>query len=482
MANVAPIDVAYAMWQVEEELARQRNIVVARDYYEGEQAVPLTERQKAYLGFLLKKSRWALNYCKSVVNAPAERMIVSGFTAAEDDDPLALQAWEWWEANRFDGLQGDVHTSTYCDGQYFVFVDWDEDEGRPTWTLHERYTDPQVDGTGYGCKAFYPDDDHRRPCEYITKRWTEQIDGKPEQRLNLYRPDQIERYILRPEVDGGWDLYSPPKKEGKPAEQAVEDWLGTDGKPIGIPIIHFKNKSLKTELWDAIPVQDAINKQALDMLGVCDASGFPILWASGFIPTDDGLPAEPDGSNLLHITPGAMIATDNVDAKLGTIPVADLSPMLEALDSLIIKLAQITDTPISRFQMSRQVAAEGTLKQQEEPLLAKVRDRQVDFGNAWEDVMYMSRRLANTFGGADLDADTVLSTTWEPIETRDDKVYREGLLIEMQMGVPQETLWAKMGYSPEEIAVMRVQRADEMQQESNIGGALLKDFERGGVG
>ena len=479
MAIVAPIELAYAQWLAEEETERQQNIVIARDYYEGEQAVPLTDRQKAYLGFLMKKSRWALNYCKTVVNAPAERMIVSGFTADADEDPFAAQVWEWWEGNRMDGLQGDVHTSAMCDGQYFVFVDWDEDH--PRWTLHERYTDSSVEGTGYGCKAFYPDDDHRRACEYVTKRWTEQINGKPEQRLNVYRPDRIERYILKPTKEGDWQPYSRAAEDGKPAELAVEPWVDGSDAPLGIPIIHFKNKSLKSELWDAIPVQDAINKQALDMLSVCDASGFPILWASGFIPTDDGLPPESDGGNLLQITPGAMVATDNTDAKLGVIPSADLSPMLDALDSMIIKLAQITDTPISRFQMTRQVAAEGTLKQQEEPLLAKIRDRQVDFGNAWEDVMYMSRRLANHLGGADLDETTMLSTEWEPAETRDDKALREGLLIEMQLGVPQEKLWEKMGYSPEEIAEMRAQKADEMQQESNIGGALLRDFERGGV-
>ncbi len=475
MAMVAPIELAYAAWQEKEEKTRQRNIVVARDYYEGEQAVPLSERQKAYLGFLLTKSRWALNYCKTVVNAPAERMIVAGFTAPADDDPFAVKVWEWWEDNRFDGLQGDVHTSTLTDGQFFVFVDWDEDTGLPTWTLHERYTDPSVDGTGYGCKAFYPDGDHRRACEYVTKRWTETIDKKPEQRLNAYYPDRIERYILKANADGDWQPYSDP------IEGALTPWVDGSDAPLGIPIIHFKNKSLKTELWDAIPVQDAINKLALDTLAVCDASGFPILWAAGFIPTDDGLPPRADGGNLLKLTPGAMVATDNADARLSAIQAADLSPMLEALDSLIIKLAQITDTPISRFQMSRQIAAEGTLKQQEEPLLAKVRDRQVDFGNAWEDVMYMSRTLANNFGGADLDEETVLSTEWEPAETRDDKALREGLLIEMQMGVPQEKLWEKMGYSPEEIAAMRAQKADEMQQESNIGGALLRDFERGGV-
>ena len=63
------LSIVYAQYQADEETTRQRNIVSARNYYAGEHAVKLTERQKEFLGFNLGKERFALNYCATVVDA-----------------------------------------------------------------------------------------------------------------------------------------------------------------------------------------------------------------------------------------------------------------------------------------------------------------------------------------------------------------------------------------------------------------------------
>ena len=44
-------ELAYLGWLAGEELTRQKNVQQARDYYAGDHAVPLTDRQAAYLGF-----------------------------------------------------------------------------------------------------------------------------------------------------------------------------------------------------------------------------------------------------------------------------------------------------------------------------------------------------------------------------------------------------------------------------------------------
>jgi len=124
------------------------------------------------------------------------------------------------------------------------------------------------------------------------------------------------------------------------------------------------------------------------------------------------------------------------------------------------------------------VAAEGTLKQQEGPLLAKVRAYQTQIGNGWEDVFTVARTLANA-NGAGLSEDATLETRWEPAETRDDKVEMEKLEIKSRLGVPKEQLWEEMGYDADQIAAMRAMASEELQQTSNIGGQLLRDFERG---
>lgn len=475
-------ELALAAWLADEEKERQRDIVTARKYYDGDHDVHLTDRQEEFLYHQRAgEERFALNYCVSIVKAVYERMLVKGFQS--DDKALSQWAWDMWQRNRMDAHQIGVHRGGVRDGEHFVFVDWDQEKGQPVFIAHPRYTDPTLDGTGFGCKAFYPDDDPSYPMTRASKRWTETVTSEEtgkrvtRSRLTVYYPERVEKYLLatRAGSEAGW---VPFETEG---EAWPLPWVDGQGRPLGIPIIHFYNPGRRSELWDAVPVQDLINKTALDIIATADACGFPIKVAKDFIPTTDGASPATDGSNYLKIFPGCWISNVPATGSVETIPPADITKLMDSLDSWILKLAQITDTPVSRFQLTRQVAAEGTLKQQEAPLLAKVRVRASLFGNAWEDCMYMARRLAN-FYGEGLNEDSELETLWEPAETRDDKAFREAMMLEMQMGVPKEMLWVKLGYSQEDIARMKALAQEEMEQASNIGGELLRAFEGGAGG
>jgi len=489
-------ELAYAAWVADEETTVQENIVIARKYFDGEHKAMLTERQKEFLYHQQPgDERFAVNYCQMIVRAVFERLLVKGFES--DDDTLSEWAWDLWQANRMDEKQTNVHRGAIRDGEYFVFVDWDQENSRPDFIPHPRYTDPEADGTGFGCKAFYPDDDPSYPMERASKRFTEtvKVDGRrvTRQRMTVYYPDRVEKFVMAGAGEMKEATWIPLETEGepwpipwtmggvKPGEYDDNgEWIpNASAEPLGIPIIHFRNGNRRSELWDAVPLQDLINKTALDIIATADAAGFPIRVAEGWTATTNGQPPESDGSNYLKLFPGAFIGTPP-DGKLSVIPAADISNLLASLDSWIVKLAQVTDTPISRFQITRQVAAEGTLKQQEAPLLGKVRYKQTLFGNGWEDCLYMARRLA-LYNSQDV-PDGDLETLWESAETRDDKEFREAMALEMQMGVPKETLWAKLGYDQAEIAKMKAMAGEEMQQTANIGGELLRAFEGGGFG
>ena len=445
-------ELAFAGWQAEEERERQKNIVLVRDYYDGDQHVKLTQRQKDYLGFV-KGGRFAINYCATVVNAVWERLIVAAL--ASKDEIFSETAWDWWQHNRMDEKQDGVHRGAVRDGEYFIIVDLDE-EMQPRFTPHPRYTEPLSGGTGFGCKAHYPNDLTALPMLYASKRWTETAtleDGKREtrQRMTVYYPDQIRKYRQAARTgESGWTEH---KEDEADKGQWPLPWVDAQGKPLGIPVIHFRNPDEKSEIWDAIPPQDAINKTAVDILAAADSAGFPIYIAQGFSSTSDGKPPASDGSNYLELTPGCWLEIkkdDKVDRLEGT----DLSPLLNALDGWITKLAQVTDTPANRFQITRQIAAEGTLKQQEAVLLSKVRVRQVRFGNSWEDVLYMARRLAST-ANAGLNEDAQIEVEWTPAATRDEKEHIETLGLKREkLNVPLEMLWSEAGYSQEDIDAM----------------------------
>lgn len=494
------IELAHASWEAAEEMTRQKNVMQSRNYYDGLHDVKLSQRQMEYLGFKdPSAARFALNYCRVVIDSVVERLLVSGFTttAGEDeDDKLAQWMWETWQQNRMDEKQSNVHRGAEREGEFFVIVDWDEDKARPRFTPHRRYTDPSVDGDGFGCKGHYPDDDPDQEMEYASKRWTEAFyDEKGErrtrQRMNLYYPNRVERWIkagkgrtseatwVEYELDGlSWLL---PWTVGGITPGAYDErkvWQDSGAEPLGIPVVHFKAPEIKSGLWDAIPIQDGINKTALDLLAIADSCGFRIMLTIGFTPTTDGEEPESDGSNYIKLFPGALIYVPE-DGDIKPIEGADLKPLLILLDSLIIKLAQVTDTPISRFQVSRQIAAEGTLKQQEEPLIAKVRARHVIYGNDWEDCFDMARRLAKEKGQI-LNVDAVLNTQWMPAEPRDEKEEIEtiGLKVE-KLGIPLETAWKEAGYTADEIEDMK--ETEEWKSRQAMQGMAL-EMASGGEG
>lgn len=465
---VHPVDMAILEAMVNDMLADHKAIVLARRYHGGDQDVYLDDRMKEFLD-LHSENPFRLNVCKAVVTAVSDELTVVGFDSTEKADatgakPQATWAMEVAQANRLDALQGEVHQAALRDREAFLIVDWDDIQSRPRFTFHQRFTDVGAGGDGQGCWMVYENDDPNQPARCAVKEWTDIQYGTSGQptiitRRTVYYPDRIEKWFY----DGGWRPFIETvvseeedalEEDGASAEWPIP-WVDQNGKPLGIPVIHFKNKNLMPEAWDAIPMQDAINKALIDVLATGDMSAFSLLVALGFFPTTDGQVVKEDGSNLLTIKPGGWVGTikSKNDADVKKIDGTDVTPAMKALIDLIVLTAQITDTPVSRFVVSGQVASSDTLKAQEQPAKKKASNRRVLFGNAWEDVIYMARRLANTFGDAKLAEDVRVSTLWGHSDSLDE------LKQKQELGVPQETIWREMGYSEEQIQAMK--RTDE---------------------
>lgn len=444
---------AFVRWQAEEERARQKAVVTARRYYDGLQDTFMTERMKTFLN-VNDQYEFNLNICRLVVEVIAERLIALGPTTDEGaDGPAPVRAWAeaLWHAVNGEILQESVHESTPRDGEFFVIVDWDAQAGRPRMVPHGRFTDAQVGGDNFGCKAHYPDDNPDLPISYASKRWVEDLgEGRTRQRLNLYYPDRVEKY----EVIGG--QLRPLQDEGDAAWPLP--WVDASGQPLGIPVVHFLNTpDARPEAWDAIGPQKAINKTLIDLVATADSTAFQVLVALGWIPTTDGQPLKADGSNATSIAPGMILGTPKSknDADLKAIPAGDVRPLIELMISLIGWVAVVSSTPAARLSFTRQVAAEGTLKEQNEGLFAKVRKRQKRINAGWVRCFEMARKLANTFGNAGLDEAVAIDMVWEPVQSRDTEDERDEWRAKRELGVPTEQIWSEMGYSLAEIERMK---------------------------
>lgn len=444
------IELSYMEALFKDYIEEQKNIVLARNYHNGQQTVYLTDRVKEFLN-LNVNNKFRLNVCRTIVTTLKDELSVVGFDTNEKPDANDIKkqaewAWETWQANRMDAVQSEVHEAALRDRESFVIVDWDTENERPNFTHNQVFTDPDAEGDGLGCWMKYKNDDPNQTAEFAVKQWTETVtvNGRSVSRMRrtFYFPERIEKWVY----DSGWKHY---EEEGK---AWPIPWVDNNNKPLGIPVIHFKNENMTPEAWDAIPMQDVINKTLLDLLGTADLAAFPFLVAFGFYPTTDGKVLASDKSNQIKLSPMAMLGSTKTpqEASLTKISGEDPTPMMNNLKDLLVLTAIITDTPTSRFIITAQVSSEGSQKESKDALKKKARNRRITFGDAWEDCLTMARKLANRYGAAGLDEEIRFSTMWEvSADLADLEKKRTALQI------PLEQLWLEAGYSPSQIAAMK---------------------------
>lgn len=392
-AGIDIIQLSFLSWLESQESERQSKYAMFRDYYDGDHATALTSRMRKFLE-LTSTQEFNLNMCPIVVDALAERLKVEGF-----DCEAADLLREWWQANRMDAVQAVVHSAAVRDGDTYVLVEWDNEKAMPRFTQENAY-----DGSD-GVHVIYSDERRNEPVVAV-KRWiVTSGQNVRTRRVNLYYPERIEKY-----TDGGsGQSWRPYEEDGQPWPIP---WV-SGGAPLGIPVAHFRNKDQgysygESELEDVLPLQNGLNKSFIDLLAAADTTGFRIYTASGY-----------DGSSV-KVAPGMFLWSTAPDARIGAIEPSDLSGLIALKDSIAADIAKITRTPLSYFQLTGQVAAAGTLKEQRSGLTSKARDRQVVFGNAWEDAMYMAAKLASAFGSGGIDPDAEISTVWADDEKPDE--------------------------------------------------------------
>jgi len=444
------------------EQNREREVLLARRYHSGDQGAQLTERLKQFLneteGFV---DPFRFNVCNNVVTAVSERLSVDAFDC---DDLTALEwAQEFWQSDGLDAKQEEIHEGALRDGEYFGIVDWDQEEERPTVIPQQRYTSVEVGGDGQGCVILYEEDDPNLSPQVGVKYWTEVNSKEIISHRNLYYPDRIEKWVRRNKAE--WEL------------DASIPWTDATDQPLGIAMVHFKNKALRPEASDAWPLQRAINKSLLDLLASSDLTAFRIFVSLGFIPTTDGGPLKPDRSNLLPIEPGQVVGTTLPpnQASFASVEPSELSPLMDLTHQLVLWLATTTNTPVSRFISTKLIASDETLKEQEGPLIARARSRQITYGNAWGKCLKLAAKLQNTFGVGDgriVNEDAVYDPIWADASARSQQERMELLLKKQKLGIPEEQLWREAGYSRQRIkqmlAMKKVEQRDALQQKQEL--------------
>lgn len=455
-------DMAYLDALVKALEADDAIVALARNYHNGIQETYMTERVEEFLNIHDEDIRpFCLNICRTITLAVKDELSVSGFNTSETADASGIKAqakwaWDLWTACRMDAVQSEVHESALSDRETFIIEEWDYKNNRPRFIHNYRYTAVEDGGDGQGVWMIYKNDDVNQEPVCAVKEWLQTSIDKTGRtssqiRRTIYFPDRIEKWIQTASKNWEHAVDQVDKESGEPAEPWPIPWKDKAGKALGIPVIHFHNVGMMPEAWDAISIQDAVNKTLVDILASNDLTAFQMLVALGWFPTTDGEPPKADRSNLLKVGPGQFFGTKDPNGKVEVIKGQDPTGLIAALQDLIVMAAQVTGTPTSRFTTTKLIAAAETLKTQDQQLKKKAQDRRVLFGDAWEECMVIARRLTNHFSKGEplLDETVTFFAVWLNSQTLDDLIEKKSL------GVPEEILWAEAGYSTEQIAIMK---------------------------
>lgn len=460
-----------------------------RRYWNGEHAVRLTDRLKQFLvanKFTVNgdSSSFSDNYCGVIVAALVDRLLLQSFTVpGEEPGPpsaeggpntpgaAAVLAQQWWEVNKGDALQKRVHEHAAALGDAYVIVEWDTAHGRPRFLFNA----PEL------IRMHYDAADYERVV-YATKRWTVTAPVGTETfgmvRLNVYHPDRIEKYHAnaRGGAAGSWERHMDADDSVWP-----KPWVDAEGEPLGVPVVHYRNDDRggdygRSELRDAIPLQDALNKALVDGIKIEDSQGWGQRWGTG-------VDTAPDGD--VAAQPGSILWATSGEARFGQFEAADPEKTIAWMVALVNEMAHVTATPAHMFSRTGTLPSGESLKTAEAPLVSKARDRTVVYGNPWESAMELAVRLhnANVAVGAagvvgpaiDL-PDTGFEVVWESVESRPSEIERINA-INAKQGISTRQRLREYGYSEEEIERIMNEGVDELTQAADIQG---KAFDAGG--
>lgn len=406
---------------IADETARAAKVALFRAYADGDHRADLTDHMRKMLRIASDGTlnEFTDDYTDVVIQTMADRLEVDKIEA---DNASATQ---WLETllqeNQFDQIQMDVHEATIRDADSYVMLAWDNEEKRVVMT-HE----PAFDGTS-GMMVVYGE----RGIDVAIKVWvitSESTELADTVRVNVYLPGEIRKYVSE---KGG-----PLTKFEEPAV-----WTLKDGSPIGVPVIHFRNRRKKhhnyglSEIEKVVPIQDMINRSLYSMIMAEEMTAFQVRVAKGFSPPSGLTPGMWVEINVTDQDGNVQPLTNQDQVDAFVLETAPLAPYIEVLKFLTNEVGRITRTPAPEFMWAN--TSGESLKQREIGLLGKVERFQVSAGNAWAEVAKMAALVQQAYGDTPAAAKR-WTTHWQSAEIRDDaQVIANAMLIKDQ--IPYKT-------------------------------------------
>lgn len=415
-----------------------------RSYFAGEQKIVYaTELFAKVFGDAFEG--FSDNWIKVIVNTINSRLKITSFNFEDDKDfTIANDIWRVLRLNDINIQQRDLHQGILVEGRAFMIVWVDDDKGATVdWQ------------PGQICRVFY-DPDRRTKALWAVRRWKT---DSGETYITFYTPDFVYKYIDRSKGDKG-----PSSKNAMTEVPTIgffasmekrvvdgEEWPLVN--PFGVvPVVEFNNTSYTSEIKDAIPQQDALNKTLLDMMVTSEFQAFP----QRVVETMSSAPVggwTAGAGEVWHFKPSFDSDGKHIPSQFDTFEVADPTSYMQPIQMWLQHMALTSSTPVRYFTQSdrggRGDSPSGdSLLVDDKSLNDNVEAKQDMFGNGHIQVAQLVAFALGYENAFDLVGDTV----WK--DPRHD--YRLTRLLEgvemAKMKIPLKFIITQLGFTPSEVA------------------------------
>lgn len=405
-------------------------------YYSGDQPMPQgpDNAVQAWIDFQRMSQT---NFIQMVVDATVHRSVVMGVNAS--DGSLDADAWAWWQANRLDARQAQVYRLALAQSIAYVSVGLDPDrEGQPLITAeHPRETvTEESPETGRVVAA--------------VKFWYDPIRRRG--RCNVYLPDRTVRYVTGERGPGRLPHTS------RSAWERMSDDQWPDGELVHdmgiVPIVPFRSRydlgeEPEADFARVLDIQDRINMGVFNRMTAERYGAFRQKYVTGFemdVETDPVTGLEIAVKPPFKQSPSELMIAPDPDVKFGEFSQTDISGYLRAHEADVRAMLLLTHTPGYYYATDLVNLSADAVTALDINHVAKVRQLQAEWGEAWEDVL----RIAALVAEDDTNRDSI-EVRWQDPRSINPSVLADQAVKLSQAGYPIAVIAEKTGESPQRI-------------------------------
>lgn len=392
---------------------QQRDLDVLDSYYDGTQSLAfLTDAVREAIGS--RMTALVINWPELVLDSIEQRLDVQGFRLGGEDE-ADDELWRIWQRSNMDEESQVCHLESMLYGRTAMSVWSDPDDDTEPLIALETPREVILD--------FEPG---TRKVRSALKQW---VDGQTVYVTMAY-PDYIEKYegtSRRISSDSG----SLPQDLSGMLKQ-----VDTLDNPLGVvPFVPYINRRRtrklegKSELSSVIPLADAVNKLATDMMVTSEYHAEPRRWATGMqIPQPSPSLGDAERQRFKaqvreewdKATAGkTWLGGPNVN--FGQFAAADLANFTSALKMLFGVVAALAALPPHYVGLSADAnpASADAIRSAEASLVKRATRKQTSLGGSHEQVQRLAVAVKRGVAVRDLpETYQAMETVWSEPETR----------------------------------------------------------------